>query len=170
MRPALLLCLLCGLAAVGRAQEQEKRLLDRLLKPDMTMQNDAEKKQFVAGGETITKKAPTRWFFFGKRKPEKGFWNTHQIAAKEFSTANSGDAIKTANLSTRTRIAKADVPYSAPMYGDIRTARDATKPMATSDYPASRPFILKGKSQKSLSAQDQPLTIDQVRELLNKNK
>lgn len=170
MRFALFLCLLCSVAAIARAQEQEKKLVDRLLKPDMTMQNDAEKKQFVAGGETITKKAPTKWFWFSKRKPEKGFWDTRQVATKEFSTANSRDAKKTADLSTRTRIAKADVAYSSPMYGDIRTARDGTKSMTTSNYPVTRPFILKGKSQKSLSAQDQPLTIDQVRELLNKNK
>lgn len=90
--------------------------------------------------------------------------------SKEFSTTSSRDASKAANLSTRTRIAKADVPYSTQMYGDIRTARDATKPVTTSNYPASRPFVLQGKSQKSLSAQDHPLTIDEVRELLNKNK
>lgn len=32
------------------------------------------------------------------------------------------------------------------------------------------PFLDRGKSQKALSARDKPLTIEQVRELLNKNK
>ena len=127
---------------VARAQEQEKKLLDRLLKPDMTMQNDAEKKQFVAGGETITKKAPTKSFFFAKRKPEKGFWDTRQvddqrIFCHEFTAI---DASKMANLSTRTRIAKADVALLHRMYGDIRTARDGTRTVTTSELSGVAPF------------------------------
>ena len=37
-------------------------------------------------------------------------------------------------------------------------------------FAGNRPFLGQGKSQKALSAQDRPLTIEQVRELLNKNK
>ncbi|MGZ5004057.1 MAG: hypothetical protein ACXWG7_00880, partial [Chthoniobacterales bacterium] len=68
------------------------------------------------------------------------------------------------------QIAKANTPYSTSMYGDVRTARDAGKSVPTSDYSGTRPFLEKGKSQKSLSAHHEPLTIDEVRELLNKNK
>ena len=42
--------------------------------------------------------------------------------------------------------------------------------MQVRDFPGTRPFLVQGKSQKALSQQDKPLTIDQVRELLNKNK
>jgi hypothetical protein len=38
------------------------------------------------------------------------------------------------------------------------------------EYAGTRPFLDKGKSQKSLQAQNKPLTIEQVRELLNKSK
>ena len=38
------------------------------------------------------------------------------------------------------------------------------------EYADNRPFLRKGKSQNSLHAQDKPLTIEQVRELLNKSK
>jgi hypothetical protein len=38
------------------------------------------------------------------------------------------------------------------------------------DYAGIRPFLDQGKSQKSLSAQNKQLTIEQVRELLNKSK
>ena len=41
-------------------------------------------------------------------------------------------------------------------------------PLAIS--PVTGPFLGQGKSQKALHAQDRPLTIDEVRELLNKNK
>src|SRR6476659_1045780 len=30
------------------AQDQERKLMDRLLKPDMTLQNDAQNKKFIA--------------------------------------------------------------------------------------------------------------------------
>jgi hypothetical protein len=38
------------------------------------------------------------------------------------------------------------------------------------EYAGNRPFLDRGKSQKSLDAHDKPLTIEQVRELLNKSK
>jgi hypothetical protein len=170
VRFALYFCLLFTLAGIACAQEQEKKLLDRLLKPDMSLQSEAQGKQFVANGATITRKAHTKSFFVSERKPERGFWNTKRVDAKEFATESSRDAQKTANLSTRTRIAKADVPYSTSIYGDVRTLHDAGKAAPVSDYPGTRPFLDKGKSQKSLSAQHPPLTIDEVRELLNKNK
>jgi hypothetical protein len=37
-------------------------------------------------------------------------------------------------------------------------------------FAGTRPFLGRGKSQKALSARDTPLTVEQVRELLNKNK
>ena len=42
--------------------------------------------------------------------------------------------------------------------------------IATGNFTNSRAFLDKGKSQKALSQQSKPLTIEQVRELLNKNK
>ncbi|MBA2744260.1 MAG: hypothetical protein H0U43_08155, partial [Chthoniobacterales bacterium] len=56
-------------------------------------------------------------------------------------------------------------------YSGVRPAFDAQKAVATSEFDdARRPFLVQGKSQKSLSAKDEPLTLEQVRELLNKNK
>ncbi len=171
MRSAFIFSFLLALAGIAHAQEQEKKLLDRLLKPDMTLQNDVQNKQFTgAGGETITKKAPTKSFFVAPRKAEKGFWNTRQVSTKEFGTENSRDAHKMADLSTRSQIAKANTPYATAMYGDVRTARDTTKKVPVSGYADTRPFLEKGKSQKSLNAPQKPMSIDDVRELLNKNK
>ena len=52
----------------------------------------------------------------------------------------------------------------------LRNAPQAGKKVASRVYPGNRPFLGEGKSQKSLNQQNAPLTIDQVRELLNKNK
>jgi len=51
-----------------------------------------------------------------------------------------------------------------------RDASQSDKKVASRAYAGNRPFQDQGKSQKSLNRQNAPLTIDQVRELLNKNK
>ena len=154
----------------GTAQEQEKKLLDRLLKPNTSLQNTSQGKEFVAGGATITKKAPTKSFYVRERNGEKGFWNTRQVSSKEFATESSRFGYAKADLTTRSKIAKVDVPYATSGYNGVREAVDARKSVSTANYVENRAFLVRGKSQKSLSAQDRPLTIDQVRELLNKNK
>lgn len=53
---------------------------------------------------------------------------------------------------------------------EVRPASDSEKKISGNDFAGNRPFLGQGKSQKALSAGKQPLTIDQVRELLNKNK
>jgi len=52
----------------------------------------------------------------------------------------------------------------------VRDAPQSDKKVATRTYAEDRPFLDEGKSQKSLNQQNAPLTIEQVRELLNKNK
>ena len=143
--------------------------MDRLLKPDMSLQNSVQEKRFIARGATVTKEAPTKEFHVRDRKPEKSFL-TRLFGTKNFSAKNSQYQNMQASLATRTRIAKADVPYSTTAYRDVEAAREADKAVETSDFSGTRPYLIQGKSQKALSQKDQPLTIDQVRELLNKNK
>ena len=52
----------------------------------------------------------------------------------------------------------------------VRDMPGSGKKVASSEFTGSRPFLDKGKSQKAISQHDTPLTIEQVRELLNKNK
>ncbi len=171
VRPLLLsFLILCGGAVLASAQVQEKKLLDRLLKPDMTLQNNMQGRQFAATAASITKKAPTKSFYTGAGRSEKGFWNTRQVSVKEFKTGRSQYGRRAATLSTRGQIEKLDAPYSTPAYDGVRESSDAQKAIPASGFAGNRKFEAQGKSQKFLSAQDRPLTIDQVRELLNKNK
>ena len=144
--------------------------MDRLLKPDMSLQNSQGEKQFVARGSTVTKQAPTKSFYVRERTPEKGFF-ARLFATKDFNAKRSRSAYQDmqASLATRT-IAKAAVPYPTAAYREVETAREADKAADVSEFNGTRPFLLKGKSQKALSQKDRPLTIDEVRELLNKNK
>jgi len=155
--------------ASANAQQQDKKLLDRLLKPDASLQLNVQDKQFVAGGAVLTKKARTKPFFVSQRSWEKQYGGTKEFQAKEFAAAQSRFASRQADTSSRNKLTKIDSPYSTTAYV-TRDAIDAAKKVDTADYPGARPFLLRGKSQKSLSAQDRQLTIDEVRELLNKNK
>ena len=49
---AISLLVLAALSCV-RGQDQERKLVDRLLKPDMTLQNDAQHTKFVADGTSM---------------------------------------------------------------------------------------------------------------------
>jgi hypothetical protein len=62
------------------------------------------------------------------------------------------------------------VAYPTQSARGPRDASQSDKKVASHAYAENRPFLDQGKSQKSLNRQNAPLTIDQVRELLNKNK
>ena len=143
--------------------------MDRLLKPDMSLQNSVGEKQFVARGSTTTKQARTKEFYVRERKPEKSFF-TRLFGTKNFNTKNARYQEMQASIATRTRIAKVDTPYTTSAYRDVEAARESDRAVEGSEFSGTRPFLIQGKSQKALSQKDRPLTIDQVRELLNKNK
>lgn len=170
MRTILATGLLLLSIAVASAQEQEQKLLDRLLKPNTTLQNTMETKQFVAGGEVMTKKARTKPFFIPRGWWNKKYAGVKEVRPKDFATEQSRFQGQQANTASRNKLTKIDEPYRTAAYV-TREARDSRRTVETTDYSAGdRPFLVKGKSQKALSAQDRPLTIDEVRELLNKNK
>lgn len=171
VRMLLLLTALMMLSVfAASAQDQEKKLLDRLLHPDMSLLNPAQDKQFTADNTTATKQARTRPFYVIERRRDNEFNGSRNYRAKEFETrASQYDGVQ-ANLKPRNHITREDIPYSASSYADAKPALSVDKAREVSEFPGTRPFLVRGKSQKALSAQDRPLTIDQVRELLNKNK
>ena len=173
MRGLLLLPSVLALTlGTADAQEQERKLLDRVLKPDMSLQNSLQEKQFTGGGTVTMKQARTKSFlFFKKRVPEKEF-ATSDFRAKAFSgTRVSRYQNSEAKVSTTRRIPKADVPYSTAAFSAVRAAPEARRAVAVSEFAGSdRPFLVRGKRQKALDQQNRAMTIDQVRELLNKNK
>ena len=65
---------------------------------------------------------------------------------------------------------KTDIVYVASAAYGSRVAPENGNSLVVTPFAGNRPFLGRGKSQKALNAQDTPLTIEQVRELLNKNK
>lgn len=162
------LVLSAGVAAT-RAQEQEAKLADRILRPNMSLVNSAQGKQFGAAGTLVAKKIPARNFWTRDRSPAKSFAAGNASSPGQFATRRFSAQDETANISPRSQM-PTDMVFVASTARNTRVAPENGRNLTVAPFPGSRPFSGQGKSQKALSARDTPLTIEQVRELLNKNK
>lgn len=171
MRRTMILLLLIASGSAARAQQQERKLVDRLLKPDTTLQNSAQNKRFVARPVAIEKKAAPGSFFIARKPAIKRFGGAREFPTNELATPHFHDGGAIVSTASHPQIAKQPAilnsttkPFAA------RNAWDSDRKIASTTFAGSRVFLDKGKSQKAISQHDTPLTIAQVRELLNKNK
>jgi hypothetical protein len=163
------IALLAGVSAVF-AQEQEGKLIDRLLKPNMSLANPAQNKQFATTGASVDKRVRTGTFCISETSPTKSFGDRPVLSPGEFGTRHFRTGDSTANLATRSQLNNADaVQVASSAYG-ARVALESDRNITVGRFAENRPFLGQGKSQKALHAYDRPLTIEQVRELLNKNQ
>jgi hypothetical protein len=164
-----LLTLLAGVFPAS-AQNQESKLVDRLLKPNTSMANSAQDKKFVTTGISVDKRVPARRFYSQEKSltktfPGEGAFTPQQFAARHFRLGDSA-----ASLSSRSQVTKNDIVIATPAAPVTRMAPDNDATVAVAQFTGSRPFLDRGKSQKVLNASNPPLTIEQVCELLNRNK
>ena len=171
MRASVVIWLLV-LAALSyvRGQDQERKLVDRLLKPDTTLQNDAQYKKFVADGTSINKRATVGTFCVQKKSNQKNFSGTGQFSAQEFSSQSFHSKRSAFNVSLQPATGNSRPTDANQSARGVRDASQSGKKVPVRGYAENQPFLDEGKSQKSLNRQNAPLTIEQVRELLNKNK
>jgi hypothetical protein len=162
--------LLVAAASCLRAQDQERKLVDRLLRPDMTLQSSEQKKKFTADGTSINKKASVGTFYVEKKPNSKTFSSTGEFSTRQFNSRPFRGNRSTFENSPQQAVGNSRVAYSTQTARGSRDAPQSNKKVASRTYAENRPFLDQGKSQKSLNRQNEPLTIDQVRELLNKNK
>jgi hypothetical protein len=146
------------------AQEQERKLIDRLLKPDTTLQNPQQTKSFSQQRTTSTHSSATRSFYIAEKNLSKNFVADRQFATTSYSSRNFET-----KAATQMKVQKTST-FSTRAVQDLSTASSGSKSFSTRNSGSTRPFLVRGKSQKSLDAQHHPLTIEEVRELLNKNK
>lgn len=152
-----------------RAQDQERKLVDRLLRPDTTLQNSEQNKKFIADGTSVNKKANVGTFYVEKKSRSKTFSGTRELSTQQFNSRpfhGNRAYVKSAQQTS----ANSRVAYPTQSASGSREASQSDKKAGSHAYAGNRPFLDQGKSQKSLNQQNAPLTIDQVRELLNKNK
>ena len=156
------------------AQEQERKLIDRLLKPDATLVNPAQNKKFATTRPaSFDKPVSLRPFYSPKQAAPKTFPEVRELTPRQFAARHFRAGDSTANVSPRSQLKNTDTMIATPAaIAGTRVAPESTTSRTTPvrDYAGIRPFLDQGKSQKSLSAQNKQLTIEQVRELLNKSK
>lgn len=171
MRFFFLLLGLTACLAFAQAQEQEHKLVDRLLRPDMSLVSTAQGKKFIAvGGTSIDREFVARSFYSGDEKPARSFYGVKILSAKEFETTGFSRADAAANARSNAEIANPTTEFPTNKSSLIRTALEEGKSAKVRDYADSRPFLAKGTRQNMLNQENKPLTIDEVRELLNKSK
>ncbi len=166
---ALSISFLAGLSCL-RAQDQERKLVDRLLRPDMTLQSNEQKKKFIADGTSINQKATVGTFYVEKKSRSKTFSGTRELSTQQFYSRPYHGSRRASEFSSLQAIGNPHRTYPTQTARGPRDAPQSDKKVPSRVYAENRPFLDQGKSQKSLNRQNAPLTIDQVRELLNKNK
>ncbi len=171
VRRSLAVCVLL-LAALSRlhGQEQERKLVDRLLRPDMDLKNEAQHKKFIADGTSINKRATVGTFYVQKKSNQKSFSAIGQFLTNPFNSHSFHSKRTVFEVSSQQAIGNSQSAYANQTARGTHDASQSDKKVALRTYAENRPFLDEGKSQKSLNRQNAPLTIDQVRELLNKNK
>jgi hypothetical protein len=144
-------------------------LIDRLLKPDLTLQNSAQNKKFAIRSVSGDRELKTRRFFWQRKANTKTFSGTRGFSTRSFRTRSFENNHEMAESSPLKTVDKSDFAFETQTV-EVRHAADGEKKISGNGFAGNRAFVAQGKSQKALSARKPPLTIEQVRELLNKNK
>jgi hypothetical protein len=156
------------------AQDQERKLIDRILKPDAALVNPAQNKKFAnTRPAPFDKPVSLRFFYSPKKIAPKTFPEARELTPRQFAARHFRAGDSSANVSPRSQLKNTDTMIATPAaVAGTRVAPESTTNRTTPvrDYAGIGPFLDQGKSQKSLSAQNKQLTIEQVRELLNKSK
>jgi hypothetical protein len=165
---ANILALFCLAVPSLHGQEQEQKLIDRVLRPNMELKNNAQQKSFNGGKSFRADAARVREFYFNQRVRTKSASagsfqaKAHWQGDFKFSTtqAHSQGRFLIPNASTRVDTAT----------HEVEPARESEKAARVNDYPTEK-FQGRGTRQRALDLENaprDPMTIDQVRELLNK--
>ena len=160
---------MAGLCCV-RAQDQEKKLVDRLLKPNMALQNDAQNKRFIGDGSASMNKRANVGTFFVHQKPHSKSFGTRDFSTTQFYSQTYHGKRSAYEVSSDQALANSKAAYANQTARGIGNAPQSGKKVSSRAYAGNRPFLDQGTNQKSLNRKNEPLTIEQVRELLNKNK
>lgn len=135
----------------------------------MELQNKAQGKKFVVSAAGVEHRGSVGTFLLQPNRAEKSFVNTHALTTAEYPSSRSLSTPR-AISSNPNRSAHVPGPVGSSSVPDIHSANTPVTASNSRMFADQHQFREQGKSQKSLDRQNPPLTIDQVRELLNKNK
>lgn len=169
MRTPLLIAFI-GLTTTAFAQEQESKFLDRLLRPNMALSNSAQNKKFNgATNASVTKSASTKTFYTRSAARQKEFGGQRSFFARVFGTRKySGE--RAADVSTRSIHPEHSATFATQNSAMPRQAKEEGRTQEATQFAGNREFFPSGKSQKALDQHRKEMTVEEVRELLNRNK
>jgi hypothetical protein len=173
MRPLAFLLLLLASCGVLRAQVQERKLVDRLLQPDMSLGNPMQSMAYngaTTGGIEPAKDANVKDFSFIQKFSAKGY-DTKDYAAKDYWQGEFQFSTKAAEV----KADDAGQKVFATKTVAVKDARESAKGYAAAGQNfATREAAERGKtSQQHLDDiyKNRPvMSIDEIRDLLNKPK
>src|SRR5262249_21420372 len=111
-----------------RAQDQERKLVDRLLKPDMTLQNDAQNKKFIGDGSASINKRPSVGTFYVHQKPRsKSFSGAKDFSTTQFYSKTYRGGHTAYEVSAQQTVANSKAPYASPPARGVRDAPQSGK-------------------------------------------
>ena len=164
-----LLLLATGLA---RAQQQERTLEQRIMKPDMTMDANEQKKGFRSEKSFGTTNANgDKHFSLFPQFSLKSFFTSSYSDSKSYWTGDYKPGSKGSTLAKNGNFQDAGKRYDTKTMA-VSEAREAGKSYNKSSNFATKETREVGKSQKALDQQhaQKEMSIDEVRDLLNKSK
>ena len=167
-------CAAIPLAA--RAQSGQEKIIQERLERSGTLSYEPAGKAFSADAAVGSRRASVRAFSFGGRianaKNGDGAFQARKFNDGRGSFRAENYAVKQALAANRQALPADSAFVTRSM--DVREDRAANRSLDTSRPYASstKPFLVQGKRQDILDDEHKRknLTIDQVRELLNKNR
>jgi hypothetical protein len=135
----------------------------------MDLQNSAQGKAFAVDPYAVRRPSAVREFVVEPSRKERSFVGTRTIAVQQYHSRSFQSYSRNSGW-LQSRAANRPAQMATPAVPGIHQTRDAHLEIASRNFAGAGEFREQGKSQKSLDRQNPPLTIDQVRELLNKNK
>jgi hypothetical protein len=162
---------LFALVSTAVGQRQDDKLVERLLRPNVATVNPAQTKQFTTRNAGIEKESSVKNINLSdKTVVMPTFESSRTLSPREFAVRHfrTGASITGQDKQFRARESATVEVFSSA--NGSRIAQESDHTATTDSFRGSRSFVLEGKSQKSLHGYDRPLTLEQVRELLNKNK
>ena len=135
----------------------------------MELQNNAQGKKFATNPAVIEHRGIVGTFLLQPTLRQKAFEDVRPLNTKEYP-ARSFNGGSLPNLVPQNRGARISASVVTSNFRGVSDAHDTNNTVPGRSFADQHPFREEGKSQRSLSRQNPPLTIEQVRELLNRNK
>ncbi len=174
IRALLALLAFCSVALASthraQAQAQESGLLNRIDHPDRTLAFPLTNKLFGKTSAYKNKEAYVKPFAYGKSASiaDDGKFRTNSFVSSTYRSKDFGFRDNSPG--------KKDFGQTNKLFDtksvDVRDARDASKTLAVRSFGTGNSFSVRGKRQDTYDEmlKRKKLSIEEVRELLNKNK